>query len=302
MKWNPIEPESLHPRVLLAGFYVRFPPYRGTSWQPGLGLTLVTKGRMRYVSPEGRKCVAEPGDLICYYPGPIRYEILGEEAMWYYQLSFQPARESVYDGVPFVPGNGFIPNRTATGSDCHQFASIFDKILQALHEMSPTWQMMTTAAALELIALTFSRTRNRVPKPAKGGDIWGKLVSQLERQTEIPVVSELARECHLSTEHFIREFKRRVGCSPKQYVLQCRLWKAHGLLKTGMSVKETAVRCGFKDPLYFSRLYRRLHGHPPSRAVSSSSAIAPDSHPGLPLDRHLLAPGVDLKIFRDKSS
>jgi len=62
-------------------------------------------------------------------------------------------------------------------------------------------------------------------------------------------------------------FSQGKGMGIHAYLLRRRLDHAQEFLeKSGRSVKEAAYRTGFTDPLYFSRLYRRRFGHPPSRA------------------------------------
>ena len=58
--------------------------------------------------------------------------------------------------------------------------------------------------------------------------------------------------------HFRRLFKRETGVSPLQYQLLRRLRRGTELLRsTNLSVAEIAELCGFEDPFYFSRLFKR---------------------------------------------
>jgi AraC-like DNA-binding protein/ligand-binding sensor protein len=63
--------------------------------------------------------------------------------------------------------------------------------------------------------------------------------------------------------HLLREEQ---DMSFKQLQQSIRLREAESLLAhdPGMSIKEVATRCGFEDPLYFSRVFRKVHGHAPS--------------------------------------
>ena len=77
-------------------------------------------------------------------------------------------------------------------------------------------------------------------------------------------IAELARDCHLSRSQLNRLCRDVHGLSAKALLLQEKLTLAEVLLSRGTSVAETARACGFADPFYFSRLYRKRKGVPPS--------------------------------------
>jgi AraC-like DNA-binding protein len=84
-------------------------------------------------------------------------------------------------------------------------------------------------------------------------------------------VEELAAECHLSRSQLNRLCREVYGQPAKELMLLEKLALAEVLLGRGTPVNETARVCGFSDPYYFSRLYRRRRGIPPSRVQESTA-------------------------------
>lgn len=76
---------------------------------------------------------------------------------------------------------------------------------------------------------------------------------------------ELANLCNISESHFMHTFKKWAGISPKAFQLRLRMNEACQLLfLTQFSVKEIALRTGYSNPLYFSRLFKKYNGLSPS--------------------------------------
>jgi AraC family transcriptional regulator, arabinose operon regulatory protein len=76
----------------------------------------------------------------------------------------------------------------------------------------------------------------------------------------------LARRVGLSEGHFRTRFRASIGTNPRAFVLELRLHAARRLLAAGsMGIKQVATTVGYRDPLLFSRLYRRKWGVAPSR-------------------------------------
>lgn len=77
-------------------------------------------------------------------------------------------------------------------------------------------------------------------------------------------IESLANDLHLSASYFSRLFKKELGISPKQYLLEQRIKRAKELLKTtNASVIEIANSVGIPDQLYFSRIFKKKVGISP---------------------------------------
>jgi len=79
-------------------------------------------------------------------------------------------------------------------------------------------------------------------------------------------LSDVARECGLSTSHFAPSFKTSFGISTHQWLLQHRIEHAKGLMvQTTMSLLEIAVQSGFNDQPAFTRTFEQFVGVSPGR-------------------------------------
>ncbi|KAB0677694.1 helix-turn-helix transcriptional regulator [Aureimonas leprariae] len=78
-------------------------------------------------------------------------------------------------------------------------------------------------------------------------------------------VEELAQIAGFSRAHFTRLFSAAEGISPGEFVLNERMRRAARLLESGdMAVKAIAHDCGFEDPNYFAKAFRRAYGTSPT--------------------------------------
>jgi AraC-like DNA-binding protein len=80
-------------------------------------------------------------------------------------------------------------------------------------------------------------------------------------------LKELSRYCSRSPSSISHTFKKVLGKSFKQSQIEIKLEKAEDYLKNtpALSIEETAFKLGFNDPFYFSRLYKKYRGFPPSK-------------------------------------
>jgi AraC-like DNA-binding protein len=78
-------------------------------------------------------------------------------------------------------------------------------------------------------------------------------------------VADIAKECGISRQYFIKAFKTTVGCAPYQWLQRQRVDLAKDLLgNTRMPISEIALKCGFADQSHLTRVFAALMGVPPA--------------------------------------
>lgn len=91
-------------------------------------------------------------------------------------------------------------------------------------------------------------------------------------------LTELADQANITEKHLCRLFAKWVGHSPIQTYSLVKLEASLPLLtRTNLSIKEVAQRCGFENPLYFSRLFSRHFNDSPRgfRAQLQKGTVPP---------------------------
>lgn len=92
-----------------------------------------------------------------------------------------------------------------------------------------------------------------------------------EKYTEKITIPLLAHHVNLSSEHLCRIFKKCTGLTITEYVNTVRCTSAMGFLEEGISVMEVAELVGFADYNYFSRTFKKIIGHAPSKYNNHNS-------------------------------
>lgn len=86
----------------------------------------------------------------------------------------------------------------------------------------------------------------------------------LEHYNEPISIDDYAAGRHMSTCWFIRNFRQVTGMTPRSYIISVRIANAQRLLEnTDYNIAEIAAIIGYDNPLYFSRIFKKLNGISP---------------------------------------
>ena len=77
-------------------------------------------------------------------------------------------------------------------------------------------------------------------------------------------LSEIARLCNTSEVNLTKTFSKYAGIGVMSYFNQLKINAAVLMLRSGTSVKETATALGFQEQNYFSKVFKRITGNPPT--------------------------------------
>ncbi|MDP3070422.1 MAG: AraC family transcriptional regulator [Opitutaceae bacterium] len=91
------------------------------------------------------------------------------------------------------------------------------------------------------------------------------LFERLSDRVRVPApLGQIARELGYHPDHLSRKLKRESGLGLRTLRDRVRLETAEVALRSAATVADAATRCGFEDPNYFARWFRRQTGQTPS--------------------------------------
>lgn len=211
-----------------------------------------------YYRLQNRPYLLQAGDIIYTAQGETREANTPQDClMQCYAMSFV-----VGNGAPTEP---VLPPYLTIGLD-EVILALFRQLNQVWLEKRTDYLLTARGLAMlvlgRILQLCHDQNRSIIPDQ-RIERIRRQIVNRL---TEPLQVEQLAEHCGLNPVYFGWLFHQQTGQTIKAYINQLRIEKACSLLLSGQtSILETAEQCGFTDPVYFSKVFRRLTGTAPSR-------------------------------------
>jgi AraC-like DNA-binding protein len=145
--------------------------------------------------------------------------------------------------------------------------ALFEEILDTLRHSYGREHLLIAALATGHLLGQLLALHRRRPAAASARERIDQTIQFVRARLGARIsVPELARLANLSCSHFAATFKRQTGYAVLEYFMRLRMQKAAHLLDTtALPVKAVAATVGYDDPLYFSRLFRRIYDLSPAR-------------------------------------
>jgi AraC-like DNA-binding protein len=270
-----VSPENFNPRVLYV-FKKHFDTKSKLNYHSHdfTSIIYVLSGTCTY-NIEGLFYHVGKGDIILCNPEVRHGKILEEsEALTELHIGFN----NLY--IRDLPKNCIVKNDSCPVINLPQLEydlyKCFDEMLQEQEKNEPGWELMLKAQFMRLLILILKGTRSE-----KRNEIQENLnLESYERQQVVSTIvsflnenymkevslGRISKNMYLSPVYISKIFKEETGDSPINYLIRIRLAKARELLHEGnLPVKAVAKNVGYNDAYYFSKLYKKYYGHPPSR-------------------------------------
>ncbi|MBN1674947.1 MAG: arabinose operon transcriptional regulator AraC [Kiritimatiellae bacterium] len=221
-------------------------------------LNCTVEGRGR-INNGANRFVAHPGDMLLFPPQVLHdYGYDPQARLWVHLWVYFFPRPAWIEWLNWPRAPAGVLRLRVTETDAKQrIAERFTELIDVAR--SPVRQRFDLAMnALEEILLRCSQVNPNAAKPHLDPRVQLALEYLCSRYTERISVARLAGVCGLSASRLSHLFRAQTGTAPMRYVEQYRIQRARELLlMTGKSVSEIAYEVGFRNPFYFSRVFRR---------------------------------------------
>lgn len=143
---------------------------------------------------------------------------------------------------------------------------LFEQIHGRLRDGATAFDPEVSAAALGILAQLHAEQRATAGAPSSTDQVIMRAQALMAAAEDGSIsMPQLARKLGAGYSHFRREFKRRVGVSPKRYRDRIRLERGRRLLGgTSLTLDEIAGQLGYLSGFHFSTAFKREFGLAPA--------------------------------------
>ncbi len=194
------------------------------------------------------------------FPHKSRYHIIENEYWKFCYVHFHgTVADQFYEEIVRKAG-GNLFSLSNTGETVPYLLKEIESV-----RMGKTYQRYEAGSFLYQFLCSLLREVEEQTMPAKNCAVRGH--EWLERNfTSDRSLSEMCEELHVSLSHFSRQFRDVYGTTPMKYLTHLRLeFSRQLLLNTTLNIQEISRRSGFGNGNYFTKVFRKAVGMPPSQ-------------------------------------
>lgn len=225
----------------------------------------------------GKRRQIRPNTLVLASPGePHLFHAIVPSSIVYTQVCFAleceegacelPFHEllSLYSGIDLAPAR--FPIRLSD-RQAYVLRRMLEVLPGELNGQSELSYLSASTTILDILLFLIAEIYLGHRAERRTGDVSLLAAKQFIEEHYAEPISreEIAGVASLSVAQFHRAYRAEFGTSPMAYQRELRIMAAKQLLEnTGLRTKEIARQVGYNDVYYFSRVFRRLTGVPPT--------------------------------------
>lgn len=180
---------------------------------------------------------------------------------WDYDIKQSSGFHSLFILSPHLTPSQSFQNRMKLTSDSFiRLAGLIDLAIHEYESDKPGKKTISLAYFMQIVVeLSREYTASKNPKKHKEIDGIANAAAYIESNYMNDITTEeLLEISHYSQRHFIRLFSSLYNTTPQKYILSIRIRHACALLRdSDIHITEIALQCGFNDPNYFSRVFKK---------------------------------------------
>lgn len=254
-------PHPIVTNIILAHHFISPPGWYSDEYalaRKYSGIVYVLDGYAEYIKGDGSRFSVCAGDCIYVPKNSV------------YTTRCSPTKNFVHMTVNFELMDGgdlfTAPTRQKLSGSVH-FEQLFMRLVHHWTVRHPYYHERCTGILYEMLYLILKEMKS------SGNPYLEKLqparVYLDEHFREDFPLNLLPELCGLSETYFRRLFHRVFNETPAEYRRRLRISCAEDLLLSGQyTLSQIALQCGYPDPAYFSRMFRKTLGVTPSRYVA----------------------------------
>ena len=238
-----------------------------TENREGFHLHVILSGK-GILSVSGQETQLHFGQMFVTKPGEDTWYRADREDPWSYCWMAYDGTEARHytDAAGFSTGINWL--------NCHIDASRFYTLVQNALSYSSnltlSGDLNRMARLMEFLALAIESASRDGKVSQRNTEYNAKVyvefaVNYLQANYPNAKINDLALQIGINRSYLTSIFRRQMGISPQEYLMQYRMDKAREmLLETDISVQEIALRVGYDNPLTFSKIFKSYFGLSPA--------------------------------------
>lgn len=253
----------------------------GHTWGPGIRdhylIHLVIAGKGTFQSA-GHTWDLQPGDLFLAAPNQLVAYTADDQQPWEYcWVGFNGAcAHKLVSQLPFTDAEPIHHTKNPEALRDSLRNLFLSRGLEPQDEAAMLGYLYLFMAAL------MQETREKKPRTTSSASQYvlnAIKYIQFNYSHDISI-DDVAKSVGVSRSHLYRVFMSNVGKSPIDYLTEYRINEACNLLRTSnLSIAEVAISVGFFDQFYFSRVFKKAMGLPPSKYIAEQERLAAKTLP-----------------------
>ena len=254
--------DSLGLSVYNCGFQECDPNF---SWGPALRnhhiIHFIASGKGKYIK-NGCEYELTAGDGFYCPPDEVLYYIADENDPWeYYWIGFSGVDAYWLLSAASLSSNKPIFHCNNSQQVIKSFLDVYNSYgLELYNEIEMSGNLY------KCLSTIIKESESVAGKHRQSTDYIDISIRFIEHNYSRPIsVNDIASSTGISRSHLYRLFMQELNITPNDYLIQFRISNACKLLReSNINISEAAYSSGFSDPLYFSRVFKRIKGMTPT--------------------------------------